>query len=164
MVYKLYQPRRIQLFNKQRVWGGSALIGLGLFMLMGYMNAQPNASGGAVLMALLITVVLPVGAGSALLYSDFKTRSRLKDKKQNLALSTLENEVLKFAKNQGNKLTTLEVAMKYNLPEPKAEAVLDGLALKKMADYQVTDDGLIVYHFGGFDALDNKSQSRGLLE
>jgi hypothetical protein len=54
--------------------GGVALLLLALFMFVGFLGADIDASGAAQLFALLIAVGLPAAGGSALIYSHVRSK------------------------------------------------------------------------------------------
>lgn len=139
---------------------GSLLSGLSLLMLMGYFNA--NVQGLSALIAFLLVVVLPGGSGAYLLYSHFQQRQQLGVRKQQLGLKTLESEILKMARRQGGHLTVLEVTAEFGIDKALAEQALDSLAQQQYADYQITDEGLLVYTFAEVQQLSQKHQARSI--
>jgi len=140
---------------------GSLLLGVSLFMLMGFFNANLPSPTSA-LLAFLIAVVLPGGIGSYLLYSSFQDRKSLSSNKNTLGRKTLEAEILSLARRKQGRLTVVEVVSQFALDKEDAEALLDSLARQGHADYEVTDSGLIVYTFHELLSLDDKAQSRRL--
>lgn len=140
---------------------GSLLIGLSLFMLMGFFNARLDSALTA-LMAFLIAVVLPGGIGAWLLYSGIQQKQALTSNKAAMGQRTLRAEVLNFARQHQGRLTVIEVASQFALDKPQAEALLDSLAQQGDADYEVTDSGLIVYTFRELQSLSEKQQSKRL--
>lgn len=165
----IYRPEFVRLsyishnlegtkMNKATI--GSLLWALALFMLMGFFNA--SVSGVPALMAFLITIVLPAGGGSYLIYSHVQQRKQLTANKSHRGLKTLESEILKLAQRSGGKLTVLEVTTEFAIDQEQAEKALDNMALQKMADYQVTDSGLLVYTFNELNLLNEKSQARSI--
>ncbi|MBF2054087.1 MAG: hypothetical protein IGS03_11595 [Candidatus Sericytochromatia bacterium] len=139
---------------------GSALLGLSAFMLLGFFNA--DLAPGVAFATFLIAVVLPGGAGGYLLYLHQQDKQRVHQSRGVLAQRTLAAETLAFARAQGGRLTVLEVATRFALSTSEAEQLLDQMALEGHADYQVTDEGLIVYTFAGVQQLDSKHQSKRL--
>lgn len=139
---------------------GSALLGLSAFMLLGFFNA--DLAPGVAFATFLIAVVLPGGAGGYLLYLNQQDKQRRHQSRGALAQRTLAAETLAFARAQGGRLTVLEVATRFALSTAEAETLLDQMALDGHADYQVTDEGLIVYTFAGVQQLDGKHRSKRL--
>lgn len=148
----------------KKLIAGSALVLISLFMLLGSFTTAGRVSGPAFVMVFLITVLLPALGGGYLLYSHWRDKNRLQQSKSALSDATLEAEILRLAGTQEGKLTALEVAREFVLELPEAERILDAMALKKLADYEITDSGLIVYHFVELNQLHEKSQSKGLLD
>lgn len=140
---------------------GSLLIALSLFMLMGMFNAH-NLTFVSGLMAFLIAVALPGGAGSYLLFTHFQQNKQLVENKARMGLKTLESEIIKMARRNQGRLTVMEVAVEFAIDKEVAEQALDSLAQQKYADYEVTDSGLLVYTFHELELLNDKSQSRRL--
>ncbi len=143
----------------QKTTQGAILIGVALFMLMGFFNAS-LASPMVALMAFLIAIALPGGIGSYLLYSGLQSKSALSNQKAALGRRTLEAEILSFARQHRGQLTVIEVVSHFALDKAQAESVLDSLAQQGYADYEITDSGLLVYTFHELQRLGDKTQSR----
>jgi hypothetical protein len=146
----------------RRLVGGWALIGLAAFMLLGYFNA--DVSGGAAMAALAITVLLPGAAGIALLTGHYRGASRIGERKQNLRQQTLEAELLRCAQLHGGKLTIVEAVRDLAITPEDAKQALDALSLRGMAEFEVTESGVVVYAFHDLQKLSEKPQARGILE
>ncbi|MGQ0561731.1 MAG: hypothetical protein ACT443_07655 [Gemmatimonadota bacterium] len=84
--------------------------------------------------------------------------------KEALRRRTLGAEVLKLAAAHGGKLTIVEVAGALAITTDEAKAVLADLAREGMADFQVTDSGVLVYDLQDIRRLGDKSKARGILE
>lgn len=143
---------------------GIFLIAVGLLMALGFSQAQLTQGPLAVFFAVLIAVVLPLGGGAFLLWESYRSQRVLKASKSSLAQKTLRAEILKLAAQNEGRLTVLEVTQAFALDQAQAEAALDALALEGLADHQLTDEGLLVYHFSEVQQLKNKAQSKRLEE
>ena len=143
---------------------GSFLIMLGLFMLMGFFASTHPRNIGADISLLLLFVVLPLGGGSYMLYSHFKAKQQLQKSKAELSEKTLDSAVLKLAMAKQGKLTAVELMTAFSLSLPEAQKTLDDLALKGLADYEVTDSGMMVYSFHDIQHLNEKGLSKDILD
>ena len=147
-----------------KLWGAVALLGLSLFMLLGFMGVARDGVGFAELMAFGIVVLLPLGFGIKLLRDHFGRDKRVDANKADMRNRTLNAEVLKLAGSHGGKLTIVEVVTALAITSDEAKRVLDSLALEGHADFQVTDSGVVVYDFQEIRRMDDKSTARGILE
>ncbi len=142
--------------------GGIVLIALGLMMGLGFTQAQMTQSAMVIFMTFCIAVLVPLGSGSYLLWSARQQSKSLGASKSGLAAKTLQAEILRLAaENQGH-LTVLDVTQAFALESEQAEAALDALALKKLAEIQLTDDGLLVYTFPEVQQMAHKHQAKRL--
>ena len=148
----------------QRLIGGIALGGLGLFMLSGYFNADVARSSPASLAALLLVAGLPLVGSVLLIRSHFRDKHRLQSRKDLLRQQTVESEILKLAMARGGKLTAVEVATEFAIAPEGAVEALDRLALRGQATYEVTDAGVIVYSFYDIMHLGGKESARDVLD
>jgi len=146
--------------------GGSALLLVALFMLYGSLNMRVNAgtSTPAVIAALIITVAIPGFFGFKLLRDHFGGGKRNDQNKADVRQRTLEAEVLRLAGTQGGKLTIVEVVTAIAIRPEEAKTVLDSLAVRGLAEYEVTDSGIVVYDFHDIRRLSDKSSAKGILE
>ena len=144
--------------------GGAALLLLALFMLMAFMQSDADQTAAVKAIALLLTVGLPGFAGAALLRSHFGARGRLEQRKDVLRQQTLESEILRLAGQRDGKLTMVEVVSALALPQATAKELLDGMAMRELAEVEVTDSGVLVYSFHDIRHLSEKSTSRGVLD
>lgn len=144
--------------------GGGLLILLALFMLVGFLNADVARSAGTTLLALLITVALPAGAGIGLLRKGAGGSKRLAERREALRQRTLASELLRLAGQRGGKLTAVEVVTEFAVTPDEAEAALKDLVVRGIAEPEVTESGLLVYAFHDVKRLEDKSQSKGILE
>lgn len=144
--------------------GGAALLLLALFMLMGVLGSDADASAVTKGVTILLTVGVPGFAGAALLRSHFGARGRLEQRKDVLRQQTLESEILRLAAQREGKLTLVEVVTALALPQASAQELLDGMAMRELAEVEVTDSGVLVYSFHDIRHLSEKSTSRGVLD
>lgn len=143
---------------------GGLLILLGLFMLLGFFNADMDGGFLVATMTFLIAVLLPIAGGLALIYSGYAGKQQQEKRKRNLRDQVLHSEILKYAKRQSGKLTATEVAGQFALPSEDAVAVLDDLVVRGVAEVQVSDAGVIVYAFHEAKNNDSKDSAKGVLD
>jgi hypothetical protein len=143
---------------------GVALLALSLFMLVGFIRSDADAGAPATIAALLITVALPAAAGIALLTNRFRRGARLAARKELLTQQTVEAEILRLAAQRAGRLTAVEVATEFALPQEKAKELLDALMVRDLADIQVTDSGVVVYVFHDIKHLADKPHAKGILD
>jgi hypothetical protein len=146
----------------KKIAGGGALAAVALFMLMGFFNS--GVEGGAAIAALALVVGLPAAGSALLIRSHFQDRNRLCSRKAQLRRQTIESEILRLAGLSGGRLTAVEVATQLTMTPEGAKEALDGLALRSQADYEITDEGIIVYSFHDVRHLGNKESAKGLLD
>ncbi len=145
-----------------RLIGGIALLVLAAFMLMGYMKA--DVQGGTALLTLAIVVVLPGVAGAAMVAGHYRGGASLKARKTDLRQQTLEAELLRCAELHGGKLTIVEAVRDLAITPEDAKQALDALSLRGMAEFEVTESGVVVYAFHDLQRLSEKQQAKGILE
>lgn len=143
--------------------GGGLLLLLALFMLVGFLNADVDRSAGTTVLALLLTVALPAAAGVVMLRGA-GGRKRLAQRREVLRQQTLAAELVRLAGQRGGKLTAVEVLAEFAVTAEEAEAALRDLAVRGVAEPEVTESGLLVYAFPDVRLLDEKPGSRGVLE
>lgn len=143
---------------------GIGLILLGLLMAVGFTQAQMNQSALVIFMTFCITVGLPLGGGAYLLWSARSQKKTLGASKSQLAAKTLQAEILRLAAEHHGHLTVLDVTQAFALDSEQAEAALDALTLKHLAEVQLTDDGLLVYAFPEVQQMGSKYQAKRLEE
>ena len=144
-----------------RRWGGIALLVIAAFMFVGFLNSSASLGSPTAIIALLLTVGLPAGAGVALLRGIGGTRTA---RVERLRQQTIEAEILRLAMQHAGKLTAVEVATALALPPETAKASLDSLAERELADLEITDAGVIVYAFHDAKNIGGKSSARGILD
>jgi hypothetical protein len=140
------------------------LILLSLFMLFGFLGSDAAIGAPAAVAALLITVALPAAAGVALASGHFRARGRLARRREDLRRQTIESEILRLAERHAGRLTAIEVASDMAIPPEAAKEALDSLALRELAEIEITDSGVLVYAFHDVRHLGEKSQARGVLD
>jgi hypothetical protein len=141
---------------------GWLLLALAAFMFIGYLGA--DVTGTASLFALLITVVLPAVGGVVLVRGGRGDRRTLAARREALRQDTVRSEVLRLAGQHGGRITIVEVVTTLAITPDEAKNALDSLSVQGLADFEVTDSGVVVYVFHDVQRLDEKHQSRGLLE
>lgn len=144
--------------------GGGALLLVALLMLVGFLRADVDPSAPATILALLIGVVVPAGAGVALIRARLRAGGAASQRREQLVRETLAAEVLRLAGQHDGRLTVVEVVTELAVPPETAKEALDGLMTRDFADLEVTDSGVLVYVFGDVRDLPEKAKSRGLLE
>ena len=142
--------------------GGWLLIALAAFMFVGYLRA--DVGGASALFALLLTVVLPAAAGVALLTGRLRGGVGGGARRDELRQQTLEAELLRLAGRRAGKITIVEAVGELAVTPEEAKHALDALAVRGLADFEVTDSGVVVYVFHDVQNLGDKARSRGLLE
>jgi hypothetical protein len=142
--------------------GGITLLVLAALMLLGFMKSSASIASAKTLVALLITVGIPGGAGLALLgaFGGPARARRLEELRQR----TIEAEILRMATAEKGRLTAVEVATALALSPETAKATLDAMVERDVADIAVSDDGVIVYTFHDAGHLGGKGEARGLLD
>ena len=147
-----------------RLLGGAGLLLLALFMFVGYLGSDSDAAAGARFAAFVIAVLLPGAAGAALLRSYFREKRGVGQRKAELRDKTLEAELLRLAGKHAGKLTIVEAVAELAISPEEAKTGLDALARRGLADFEVTDSGVVVYAFHDLQRLSEKPHSRGILE
>lgn len=142
---------------------GIGLIGVSLFMLLGFLNAE-GAMSWAKGIALLVSVGIPGAAGGVLLNQHFGGGKRLATKREQLKRQTQEAELLRLAGLHDGKLTVVEVMRELAMSHDDADGLLKSTVQRGLAEIEVTDAGLLVYRFPDIQALDSKSSSAGVLD
>ncbi|MCY4378069.1 MAG: hypothetical protein OXC31_30280 [Spirochaetaceae bacterium] len=146
-----------------RLIGGCCLIAVGLFVLLGFTQADV-AGGPATVVALLIGAGLPVAGGAWLIAGHLGAGRVHGERREALRRETLESEVLRLAGRHTGRLTAVEVAGELAVSPAAAEEALHALALKKVADLEITDSGVLVYVFHEVLHASEKDQARRLLD
>ena len=140
---------------------GSILLAAGAFMFIGFLGA--GVSGPAAIGAFFIAVVLPAVTGAVLLRGGPGNRA-LMSRREELRRDKLQSEMLRLAGQHRGRITIVEAVTALAVTPEDAKDALDALAVRGLADFEVTDSGVVVYVFHDLQKLDEKHQSRGLLE
>jgi hypothetical protein len=141
---------------------GWILVAIAAFMFVGYLGA--DVGGAEAIAALVITVLLPAAGGLALITGRLGVRGRREARREALRRQTLEAELLRLARRHAGRLTLVEVVGELAVSAEEAKEALDALAVRGLADFEVTDSGVVVYVFHEVRHIDDKHESRGLLE
>jgi hypothetical protein len=144
--------------------GSAVLLLLSLFMFLGFLGSSASLGAPTTIAALLITVALPAVAGVALASGHFRARGRFARRREELRQQTIESEILRLAGQHGGRLTAVEVASDMAISPEAAKEALDSLALREVADLEVTDSGVIVYAFHDVRHLQEKPHAKGVLD
>ena len=147
-----------------RTWGGTALLAIAAFMLLGFLRSDATLGSPSAIAALLLTVALPAAAGIALIRGFATFGGRRSARVEELRQRTIEAEILRLAIQHNGRLTAMEVATALALPAEAAKATLDSMAERELADLEVTDRGVIVYSFHEARHLGGKHSARGVLD
>ena len=144
---------------------GYGLVGVSLFMLLGFFNADVG-SGAARALAFLVGVGIPGAAGTVLLTQHYGGGGgkRLAGSREELKRKTQEAELLRMAGEHGGRLTVVEIVRDLAMGQAEAEGMLRSLVERGTAEVEVTDRGLLVYSFPDVKLLDEKHTSRGVLD
>ncbi len=141
---------------------GWVLLAIAAFMFIGFLGS--DATGPANVFALIITVVLPAAGGLALVTGRIGTTRGAGRGREELRRQTLEAELLRLAGRHGGRITIVEAVAELAITPEEAKEGLDSLSVRGLADFEVTDSGVIVYSFHDLRNIGEKHQSRGLLE
>ena len=147
-----------------RVVGGVALLLLSLFMLLGFVRSDAALSAPATIAALLITVGLPAAGGILLMNPRFTRGRQLAARREQLRQQTFESEILRLAAQRDGRLTTVEVMTEFAIPQDQANALLESLLVRELADIEITDSGVVVYAFHDVRHLGDKPRAKGILD
>lgn len=142
-------------------WGGIALLAIAAFMLLGFLNSSASLGSPTTIIALLLTVGLPAGAGVALLRGIGGARNA---RSERLRQQTIDAEILRLAMQHAGKLTAVEVASALALPTETAKSSLDSMVERELADLEITDAGVIVYAFHDAKNIGGKASAKGILD
>ncbi len=147
-----------------KVLGGALLIGVAVFMAIGFAVSSATRSLGTTIATLLIAVGIPAGAGLALIQSHYRNRRMLTADRAELRLQTWESELVKLAAERGGKLTVVEAVAATGLRAPQVDEAFRSLTQQGVADIDVTDSGMLVYRFPDVQLLEEKGGSKPILD
>jgi hypothetical protein len=107
---------------------------------------------GAILLigGLANSQVVPMLLGATAVTGGFISRrveNRAREERRAALIAGLQTHVVRLAGQRGGRLTVTEVSAALGWPLRRAEKVLHSLDDGWRVDSQVTDDGIIVYHF-----------------
>lgn len=138
---------------------GFVALGVGAFMGLGIaLNLGEGFGVAAYVLALAFCSVLPVGVGVALLKTG-GTR-RLAERAEH----AVGAELLRLAELRGGSLTVAEVMAHLDLSKGHAERALEQSCQQGLADYRVSESGVLVYHFGALIGAEEKRLAEGVLD
>lgn len=140
------------------------LIGVAVFMAIGFAVSSATRSLGTTIATLLIAVGIPAGAGLALIQSHYRNRRMLTADRAELRLQTWESELVKLAAERGGKLTVVEAVAATGLRAPQVDEAFRSLTQQGVADIDVTDSGMLVYRFPDVQLLEEKGGSKPILD
>jgi hypothetical protein len=147
-----------------RVAGGVALLLLSLFMLLGFVRSDAALGTPATIAALLITVGLPAAGGILLMNPRLIRGKQLAARREQLRQQTFESEILRLAAQRGGRLTVVELMTEFAIPQEQANALLESLVVRELADIEITDSGVVVYAFHDVRHLGDKPRAKGILD
>ena len=131
--------------------GGSVLVLLSLFMLMGVFNTSRDMSFVTAALTLLILVLAPGIGGAALIYAHLRARASAAQELKQLRQQAEEAEVLRLARRKGGKLTVVDVVADTSLGTEAARDALMSLVVKDLANFDQSGSGEIEYFVYGLD-------------
>jgi hypothetical protein len=147
-----------------RKTGGVILLCVAAFMLLGFLLSGQSLFAPATFFGFLVAVLLPAVTGGFLLKPAAAPRGRLPHNREQIRQRTLQSEVLRLAGERQGRLTIVEVVEQFAVTPEEAKTALDALALEGMADFAVTDSGMVVYDFPELRQLEDKSKAKGILD
>ncbi len=150
----------------KRVIGGSALIGLSLFMLLSFTKAKLHHHSRTVkLVAFGVSALVVMGTGVGLIYSGYGPNRRyLNARKKELEAQTIQSEIVKLAIEHQGKLTLVEVIATLRISSAVAQQHLNLLTHQNLAEVEITDSGTLVYAFHDVQALSEKYNAKRIAE
>src|SRR5690606_4274359 len=84
------------------------------------------------------------GAGGFALH---RSANRAREQRRQAMLAALQTQVVRLAREREGRLTVTDTAIALEWPMRRAEKVLHSLDDGLRVDSEVTDEGIIVYHF-----------------
>ena len=115
---------------------------LGLIGSLGNLVDPGDSSVWTYVLATLFLGILPSALGLWIC-----RHARQKGKRR--ARESAERTILQLARERSGKLTVADVAMNTSLSSSEAKEALDQLNLDRLADMDVSESGVVVYHFHG---------------
>jgi hypothetical protein len=140
------------------------LIGVAGFMLIGFAASTRPSTPLVTAVALAVTVGIPGIAGGYLLRQHFRGQAPLSKRQDQLRRETWEAELLRLAEEHGGKLTVVEATRALAIGSEEVTSTLEGMAVRGLAEMEVTDDGLLVYAFPDLKRLAGKATAKNILD
>jgi hypothetical protein len=147
-----------------RPLAGFALVGISLFMLLGFLNAELTGSAFNTLLTLLVAVGIPGAAGGTLLCQHFGHGKKLAGSRDQLKRQTQEAELLRLAGEHDGRLTVVEVVRELAVTHLEAEELLRSLQVRGFTEIEITESGMLVYKFPDVQLLSEKATGKGVLD
>lgn len=129
--------------------GGGVFVFVGLFMLAGAIINIAEGDSGLVrnLAVLAVFGGVPLGVGSLLIRSHFKTKQHALQEKRDHQLKKWEKEIIRLAQHRDGRLTIPDIVAETSMDSEEADEVMREMASNGYVNMQVTDSGVIVYEF-----------------
>jgi hypothetical protein len=140
----------------KRIVGGSVLIFLGLFMLMGFFVSTKESSLMGDIMMILLFVFAPIIGGIFTIRSHYISKAKASKDQKKALQGAHEKEIILLARQKGGRLTIPEIITESSLNSEEAEEAMKELVVKRYADMNMTDSGVIVYEF--YEILKQKEE------
>jgi hypothetical protein len=137
----------IRLGIMKRIVGGSVLIFIGLFMLLGFFASTKESSLAVNTIMMLLFVLAPIVGGIFTIRSHFTSQQKESEEQKKALQKAHEKEIILLAQQKGGSLTIPEIIAESSLDSDDAEKVMEELVIKGYADMKTTDTGVIVYEF-----------------
>ncbi len=132
----------------------SAVIGL-FFLVLGAMIMLKEEISTGLTVALLFGV-FPLATGSWFLSWAFREAKQNNEK-------SLDKIIITLAIGQGGKITPAEVALKSDCSIEEAKNELDLLYGKGLFDLQLSEEGVIVYHYKEMLTIEGKNNAQDVV-
>lgn len=127
---------------------GGILLGVGLFLLLGFfLNAMKKGVDAGDIAAVVLLGIAPVAAGGLLIRSHFKEKQKAVLEKQAAIQTQQEKEIIRLAQQKGGRLSIPEIVAGTSLNTIEADQLMREMTTKGYVDMQVTDAGVIIYEF-----------------
>ena len=120
---------------------GIVMGGFGLLMILGTVVSNKFSLEADLLFFILLGIAPTLG-GLWFCYSSVKDRGKLKGDKA-------EKEILKLAERAGGVLSVAQVTTYTSLTSSEAEAMLNRMQEKGLAEIKISDRGIMFYEFAG---------------
>ena len=124
---------------------GVALCFFGALGLIGSLGNLVDPGETSVWIYVLTTLLLGILPAALGLWICRLAKQRGKKRTREFA----EHTILQLARDRGGKLTVADVAMNTSLSSSEAKDTLEQLHLDRLADMDVSESAVVVYHFHG---------------